>query len=147
MCHYCVNEISIHSVSNTSALVIYFNELINVFKSQNKDGYVGKEIILEAIRYIEANYSKEITLSSVSKHVLLNVSYFSTFFKKQTGECFSDFLLKVRMEHAKELLKNNPSIKIQTICENVGYKSQPYFYKAFQAYTGYSPAVYRTLKE
>ena len=50
-----INEISIHSVSNTSALVIYFNELINVFKSQNKDGYVGKEIILEAIRYIEAN--------------------------------------------------------------------------------------------
>ena len=126
---------------------MYFDEIVDSFKSQNNGKDLEKAIILEAIRYIDANYSKEITLYSISKHVMLNASYFSNFFKSQTGECFSDFLLKVRMEYAKKLLKNNPSMKIQTICENVGYKSQPYFYKVFQAYTGYSPAEYRNLKE
>lgn len=142
-----INEVGIRSISNTAPLRIYFDEIVDSFKSQNNGKNLEKAIILEAIRYIDANYSKEITLSSISKHVMLNASYFSNFFKSQTGECFSDFLLKVRMEYAKKLLKNNPSMKIQTICENVGYKSQPYFYKVFQAYTGYSPAEYRNLKE
>ncbi|MBQ7960000.1 MAG: response regulator [Clostridia bacterium] len=141
-----INEVGVRSISNTSTLIMYFDEIISAFKTQNDGRYLEKAIILEAIRYIDANYSKEITLSSVSKHVMLNASYFSNFFKTQTGECFSDFLVKIRMEHAKDLLKNNPTMKIQTICENVGYKSQPYFYKIFQAYTGYSPSEYRKLK-
>lgn len=142
-----INEIAIRSISNSQTLVMYFDEIIDSFKNQSGENNLEKAIILEAIRYIDANYSKEITLSSAAKHVMLNASYFSNFFKLQTGECFSDFLIKIRMEYAKDMLKNNPSMKIHTVCENVGYKSQPYFYKVFQAYTGYSPSEYRKLGE
>lgn len=142
-----INSVSIKSILNTSTLRLYFNELINYSQMTDTGKNLEKSIILEAIRYIDENFSRDITLSSVSKHVMLNCSYFSNFFKKQTGECFSEFLLKIRMEHAKKLLKNKPTMKIQAICEYVGYNSQPYFYKMFKAYTGYSPAEYRQVSE
>ena len=138
-----IDIIGIKSITNTSTLEVYFDELINSYKYQNENNYLEKTVILEAIHYIDTNFSKDITLASVSKHVMLNPSYFSNYFKKQTGECFSDFLLKIRMEHAKKMLRNNPKMKIHAICENVGYKSQPYFYKVFQSYTGLSPSEYR----
>lgn len=140
-----INEITLKSISNSQTLMVYFDELIDSFKSTKNQNNFEKTVILKAIRYIDENYSKEITLSSVSKHVMLNTSYFSSFFKSQTGECFSDFLIKVRMEYAKDMLKKNPDIKVHTVCENVGYKSQPYFYKVFQAYTGYSPSEFKKL--
>ncbi len=142
-----LTDIGVRTVSNTSTLIMYFDEIINSYQKHKNGKNFEKSIILEAIRYVNENYKNEITLSSISNHVMLNSSYFSHFFKTQTGECFSDYLIKVRMEHAKQLLNNNPGIKIHAVCESVGYKSQPYFYKAFQAYTGYSPAEYRKRKE
>ena len=138
-----LNPITIRSIKKPSILNAYFDEIIESCRENNISEPLAKDIILEAIKYVDRNYSKNITLSIISKHISLNASYFSDFFKKQTGECFSDFLLKIRIEHAKELLKNNANMKIQNICEYIGYKSMPYFYKAFQSYTGYSPTQYK----
>ena len=144
---YIMDDVAIRTIPKSSILSIYFDQIIESCRMLNNSKPLVKDIILEAIKYINLNYSKEITLSDVSKHVSLNTSYFSNLFKKQTGECFSDFLLRIRMEHAKRFLKNNPDMKIQHIGEKVGYKSMPYFYKIFQAYTGYSPAKYRNILE
>jgi len=142
-----LTNIGIKTISNASTLITYFDDIINSYQNRETNKNFSKSIILEVMHYVNNNYREDITLSSISNHVMLNPSYFSHFFKTQTGECFSDYLIKVRMEHAKQLLKNDPYIKIHSVCESVGYKSQPYFYKTFRAYTGYSPAEYRNLKE
>lgn len=141
-----INNICLRTVTNSTVLITYFNEIVNSYKNTDERKNLQNSIIIEALRYIDENYYKEITLSSISKHVMLNASYFSNFFKNQIGECFSDFLIKIRMEHAKDMLANNPEMKIQAICESVGYKSQPYFYKTFQAYTGCSPSEFRNIR-
>ena len=142
-----LTDIGIKTISNTATLVTYFNDIVNLYKNHETADDFSKSIILEAIHYVDNNYQHDITLSSISNYVMLNPSYFSHFFKAQTGECFSDYLIKVRMEHAKQLLRDDPYIKISSVCELVGYKSQPYFYKTFRAYTGYSPAEYRKDRE
>ncbi len=137
-----IDEVSINSISNSYTLSMYFDEILGVLNKE-EDKELPQKIILDIVRYINKNYSKDITLSSVASQAMMNYSYFSSFFKKYTGDTFSSFLLKVRMEHAAELLKKNQNMSIQVICEEVGYKSLPYFYKEFRAYTGYSPGEYR----
>ncbi len=141
-----ISPIGLQAISNPNTLLLYFNELIVSHKLQSDYAYRDKTMILDIIRYIDQNFSKSITLESVSTYINLNPSYLSNFFKKQTGECFSTFLVKIRLEHAKVLLRKNPSMKIRAVCEEIGYRSMPYFYRVFQEYTGFSPTEYRSIK-
>ncbi len=132
----------INNISNSHTLYIYFNEIIDVFCDE-KHTDLSEKIIFDVIRYISDNYSKDITLSSTASHAMMNYSYFSIFFKKYVGDTFSNYLSKVRMESAVEFFNKNPEMSIQTVCDSIGYKSLPYFYKEFRKYTGYSPGEYK----
>lgn len=99
--------------------------------------------LLKVISYISTHFSEELSLASISSHIGLTASYISHYFKQEMGESYSDFIVKVRMENAKKILMNEPDVKINTIVQLVGYKSQPYFYKAFRKYAGCLPSEYR----
>ncbi|AEE97815.1 response regulator [Mahella australiensis] len=99
--------------------------------------------IEKAKRYINRNYNKDISLENVADHVFLNPVYFSRFFKQQTGENFIDYLVRVRMEKAKEMLRD-PRLKVHEISEMAGYKNTRYFSKLFKAYTGFTPSEFRS---
>lgn len=94
--------------------------------------------------YIEEHYMENITLEDLGDHLGFNPSYFSTLFKKETGTSFSEHLVKVRMEKAKELLKER-DLKIQEICLMVGYNDVRHFRKLFTQSTGLSPKEFRRL--
>lgn len=104
-----------------------------------------KNVIETAIKYINENYQKNITLATVSNHYNLNYSYFSRMFKKVTGISFSQYLLKVRMEKAKELLVGNSSLKISDIARLVGYNEDNVqnFTRAFKNHFGKSPKNFK----
>lgn len=99
-------------------------------------------IVFSARKYITENYNNDITLEDVAAHVFLSPVYFSRLFKQKAGENFMDYLLKIRMEKAKEILLN-PEYKIYEVCSKVGYKSAKYFYSLFKNYTGNTPTEYR----
>ena len=99
-------------------------------------------VIEQAKQYIEDNYDKDIGLDEVAGHVFLSSIYFSHIFKQKTGGNFVDYLVKVRMRNAMELLKS-PQYKIYEVSEKVGYKNTKYFYKLFKGFTGLTPAEYR----
>lgn len=101
-----------------------------------------EDVILRAIKYIEANCTKKITLTSVSKYVSLSPKYFSRLFKQQTNKNISDYIEERRIERAKEMMKFDENIKLQTLYEKLGYDAYSTFYKNFKKLTGMTPAQY-----
>ena len=102
--------------------------------------------VYRALQYMEENYSKStLSLEDTSSAAGLSSARFSTAFKSETGKSFTDWLLKLRMEKAKELMKD-PNRKIYEIAAMTGYENIPYFSTAFKKYMGCSPSEYRGRK-
>jgi len=72
----------------------------------------------------------------------LNPAYFSTLFKKETGINFSNYLLNLRIENAKLLLKNS-NLSLINIAVEIGFDNQSYFSNVFKKVTGMTPKQYR----
>ena len=97
-----------------------------------------------ARQYIGQHYMEAITLEDVCAAIGFSVSYFSTLFKKETGEGFSKYLTRVRMEQAKLLLQDT-DCPVAEICERVGYSDLKHFTGNFKKITGLNPGQYRKL--
>lgn len=95
-------------------------------------------------QYIGEHYGEALTLEQVSAVAELSPAYLSTVFKKDTGMTFLEYLSKVRMDMAKQLLKET-SCTVADICEKVGYSDVRYFTKTFTKYSGLKPNEYRKL--
>lgn len=100
--------------------------------------------IRKAKKYIEENYMKNIKLEDIGEYIGFNPSYFSSRFKKETGNSFIEYLSMVRIDKAKELLKES-DLKIQDISYMIGYNDPKYFTKIFVKYSGLKPKEYRKL--
>lgn len=99
--------------------------------------------IRQAVDYLMANYARAPGVREVSDAVGLNSSYFCTLFKEKTGYTFSDFLLELRMWHAKKLLLTTDQ-KVYEVAEALGYTTARYFAKAFHDAVGLAPLEFRT---
>ena len=100
--------------------------------------------IRKAKQYIQEHYSEPITQEEVSSAVGLSPAYFSVLFKKTEGEGFARYLINVRMEQAKILLRESNS-PVSEICRLVGYNDVKHFTHTFEKAAGVKPAVYRKL--
>jgi len=96
----------------------------------------------DAITFIKRNYRSELSLRDVASSVYQSPSYFSRLFKKETGENFSDYINRVRIDQAKKLLLEE-HIPLNRLATEVGYSDQSYFSKIFKKKTGLSPRQYR----
>lgn len=117
------------------------SKLINV---NRKERYSGP--IKEAMDYIEANFRAELTLKEVAKHVHLNPSYLSTLFKEEIQLSFSEYVTRMRLQQAKNLLLTT-NLTITDIAEQVGYHTTKYFIKVFKEQENMTPNAYRKLNE
>lgn len=98
--------------------------------------------ISNLLEYIHEHYADPITLTGVARQFHFNASYLSSFFATHNEEGFSEYLNKVRLEKAMELLLTTGE-SISEISANVGYSDQSYFTKVFKKHTGISPSQYR----
>jgi two-component system response regulator YesN len=99
-------------------------------------------IIEKADRYIKEHYNEDISLDDIARHVNLSSYYFSRFYKNSTGTSFSDRMVLVRMEKAKELLRRE-DLSIKDVSYMVGYTDPNYFSKIFKKFTGYNASEYK----
>lgn len=95
----------------------------------------------EAIGYINVNFTKEITLSSIESQFGLTSSYFSHAFKKRTGKTFVSYIAEKRVDYAKKLLLSGERV-IDT-CYECGFSSERNFTRRFKELTGVSPKEYK----
>ncbi|MDK2799065.1 MAG: two-component system, response regulator YesN [Clostridiales bacterium] len=110
---------------------------------ENKPEDPTKMHILKAKEYIDTNYSnKDISFKAMCSYMHLSPSYFSWIFKKEMGETFTVYLTKVRIEKAKELLKNS-YLRTYEIADKIGYSDPHYFSSIFKKVTNMSPTEYR----
>lgn len=113
--------------------------LMILFKRIKEGESLG--VIEKAKNYIEENYMKDITLEKVANYVSMSSFHFSRIFYDAEGINFKDYLIKIRMEKAiNMLLKEKKTIK--EIAQEVGYPDQNYFSRAFKKYTNSSPTEY-----
>ena len=99
-------------------------------------------VINKTVKYVKANFRDNISLDTVASNANMNSSYFSRYFKSKTGENFVDFLARIRIEKAKELLIET-ELSIEEIAELVGYGNKSYFTKIFKKVTKVNPGEFR----
>ncbi|TCM93219.1 two-component system response regulator YesN [Paenibacillus sp. BK033] len=98
--------------------------------------------LMERIRRFIQEHVKEITLQTVADHVNLHPVYVSNLFKQETGENFSNYVLRLRMEKAVQLLKHK-DLRISQIAHEVGYQKPQYFIKLFKTQYGMTPQEFK----
>ena len=135
-----------YSDSKLKALLTYLIIFIiehELFHDIN--GSQGKKInknINDVMRYIDSNYMTDINVDNICKLFSFSSSHFSRLFKQNTGEAFSRYLSKVRLEHAIVLLSNTDK-PIDQIAYECGFKSTSFFSYAFKKEFLVSPLKYR----
>lgn len=100
--------------------------------------------LVERVRaLIEVKYADGgLTTAEIGKAVYLTPTYVSLLFKQETGQTINEYLTQVRVNKAKELLRD-PQYKFYDICYAIGYTDPSYFTKLFKKITGVTPSVYR----
>lgn len=100
--------------------------------------------LIERVReIIKQRYADgALTVTDIGKEVYLTPTYVSLLFKQETGQTINEFLTQIRVEKAKELLRD-PQYKFYDICYAIGYTDPSYFTKLFKKATGVTPSAYR----
>ncbi|OPZ93056.1 MAG: HTH-type transcriptional regulator YesS [Firmicutes bacterium ADurb.Bin419] len=101
-------------------------------------------MIRRILNYLETNYSNDISLKTLAIELNTNANYLGQLFKEETGEYFSDYLNMIRINKAKELLRNTDK-NTKDISNDVGYKDVNYFYRTFKKFIGVPPSEYRSI--
>lgn len=107
-----------------------------------KESVSSSFIVKNALTYIEENYTQKLTLGEVAEKTYVSQWHLSKLLNRHTGQSFSDILNHVRIEHAKELLKD-PALRIGDISEQVGFLDLAHFSRVFKKQEGVSANEYR----
>ena len=99
-------------------------------------------VIQRAKEYIEEHQTEDLSLGQVAKAVNTSTFHFCKMFRKATGLTFTDYVSRVRIEKAKNLLLN-PNLRVSEIAYEVGFQSLTHFNRVFKKISGESPSQYR----
>jgi two-component system response regulator YesN len=106
-----------------------------------------KNIIIEEVeKYLQEHYDQELSLQILAEKFHVSSIYLGRLFKSETGEYFSDYLNRLRIEEAKRLLHDS-YLKTTEIAIQVGFLDPNYFYRKFKQTVGISPTEFRNSAE
>lgn len=141
-------EMALHSQLNDYETILRDWELFDALKESSEESLAESSILLDepeligAVKQYVDGHIGEVTRNSIAEAVAVNASYLSRVFHKETGEKLSAYILRRRLEKAKELLADTED-KIGSIANGLGYGNDSYFIKLFRNMTGMTPYEYR----
>ena len=124
----------------------YMQQLLSiVYRSENKyhNTHLQNEYIQDILKMLEERYTEDITLSYISKQLMVSVEHLSRLFKKETGLGFNEYLSMLRLKKAEFLLKQNKDSTISEIAFLCGFNDSNYFCEKFKKVYGLSPLKFR----
>lgn len=135
---------------NCDTLELFRSELINILK-EYQEYLIGKSclysISAQVRKYIEENFhDPSLSVNTLGDRFDLSPSYLSKIFKDENEISIPDYISKVRIDNAKELLRNTDKT-IQKIAEETGFLSSSVFIRVFKKMEGITPGAYRKLYE
>lgn len=104
--------------------------------------FSNKKLIDSIRHYLDQHYTSEISLTTLSTLFHINSAHLSETFKHHVGQNFSDYLVNLRMNHAKQLLKDK-QLKIIDVSNLVGFSNSGYFSTVFKKHFGQTPVEFR----
>ncbi len=128
-------------------LILIMREVVNTEPNKQKgcnfDNYSKNYAVKQVLNYLEENFEHKISLDRIAKNMYLSPVYISKIFKEETGESPINYLIRVRLERAKEILEYDNTSSIKNVATQVGYEDVYHFSKLFKKYYGISPMYYR----
>lgn len=98
-----------------------------------------QNLVDHAVYYLETHHEEDITLDSLAEELFISPTYLSKTFKDRMGISPINYLIQIRLNRAKELLKDK-SLTVKEVAHTVGYDDAYYFSKLFKKYSGKSPS-------
>lgn len=106
----------------------------------------GSFLVNNAVAYMKKHYTRKLTLKEVADNIYVSQWHLSKLLNGHTGQSFSELLNTIRVEAAKELLKD-PALRIGDVAEEVGFLDLAHFSRVFKKITGVSANEYRNRME
>lgn len=115
-----------------------------IYGSMEENLPLPAKLMGDALQYIEDNFDKDVTLTSMAGELNVSPTYLSKRFKQETGVSFQSYITQKRIEKAKKLLRETQK-PVSEIGSTVGYTSEKHFFAVFKTYCGVSPLKYRNM--
>lgn len=112
-------------------------------KGYNFESYNKSYAVKRIINYLNENYEHKISLEQIAHNMYLSPVYISKIFKEETGESPINYLIKIRLEKARDILTHSDSRSIKNIANSVGYDDVYHFSKLFKKYYGVAPLYFK----
>ncbi len=128
----------------TNILDVFCN-YIKKAKSKVKNKDTDQQLAVEVTKFVQDNYMDvNLGVTAIAESFNVHIVHLSKTFKEQTGEGLADFITKIRLEKAKELLKELSSI--EEVSNAVGYSNIRTFMRAFKKIEGITPGKFKELE-
>lgn len=135
------NSILYPAVSGGMMLIL---EELFAFHRKQTDKPDSTAIVEEVVVYLRQRYAEPISLQATADHFGIGLTHLTRLFKKHKGMPPMEYLIGLRIEKAKELLKLSPPMTIKEIGQTIGYEDPYYMSRVFKSVTGISPSEYRS---
>ncbi len=127
-------------------LQLTFAELGETLLPQKEQGVGHSEIeskVQMAVRYLSTQYAQEVSIEQMAENLGYNRAYLSRIFKQVTGASPASYLLKLRLEQSRRLLRERTELTIEQIAASVGFQDALYYSKQFKRMYRETPTAYR----
>jgi YesN/AraC family two-component response regulator len=126
-------------VMKTRALLMLIIHRLSEIIVYDVDAEPGDYRVGKTTRYIALHYAEKLTVKNLAKQVRLDMDYFGHLFKRETGMTVHQYINKVRVRNAENMLKSG-NYKVQEAAEHCGFSDVFHFYKSFKAFRGFPPS-------
>ncbi|TDF97728.1 response regulator transcription factor [Paenibacillus piri] len=145
--HYRDKLVALMDLETLQAIQAFFKDIARQITMSHYERTKNKhcDIVEKMLKIIDSHLGNpELSLNGVANEMLyMNPDYLGKLFKKETGEKFSNYVMKARITKATELIDQKLDIKIFELAEQLGFGDNPqYFSQVFKKYTGTTPTDY-----